>query len=272
MRPDQLTYLKRGLWVVGTTAVVTVALTAWWLWEDRLKNHRDDGLVPSQVLVSRDGRTLTTAVLWSPCHEVRPELAARESSDAIALTIRTGIPDLSHPCKTSKDQQVAVTLREPLGQRQLIDASTGERIRPFDGAFLRAPRYLPPGYAQTDAMYRGARGHQPDLLSRESERGPVWARSYRKGSEEPSLAIAQITGRNRQQDGSGKAVTVGGFPGRLFAGPGSEHGVTWFDGAFTYVVCASDSHLTAGELLKVADRLDGGERGGAAYGPVAPPR
>ncbi|MEV0263243.1 hypothetical protein AB0I49_18165 [Streptomyces sp. NPDC050617] len=274
MRPDQLTYLIRGLWVVGTTAVVTVALTAWWLWEDRLENHRDDGLASSQVLVSRDGRTLTAAVSWSPCHEVQPELAARESSDTVALTIRTGIPDLSHPCATSKDQQVAVTLRTPLGKRRLVEGFTGDRIHPFDSAFLGAPGYLPPGYAQTDVMYQEAPGPQPglpSLLSRDREHGPAWTRYYRKGAGEPTLAIAQIAGRDGQV-GSGEAVSVGGRPGHLFTRAGSERGVTWFDGTFTYMVCDSGSRLAADELLKVADRLGGGERGGAAYGPAAVPR
>ncbi|KOG56242.1 hypothetical protein [Streptomyces varsoviensis] len=275
MRPDQLTYLRRGLWIVGTTAVVTVALTAWWLWEDRLKNHRDDGLVSSQVLVSRDGRTLTAAVSWSPCQEAGPELAARESSDAVAVTIRTGISNLSHPCETTKYQQVAVTLREPLGQRRLVDASTGGRIPPFDGAFLLTPRYLPTGYAQTDAMYQeepGPRPGLPYLLEREHEPGPAWTRYYREGSGLPSLAIAQITGRGQQGGGEGKAVSVGGLSGRFFDGPGSEHGVTWFDGTFTYMVCDSGAHLAPGELLKIAERLGGGERGGGAYGPAALPR
>ncbi|MEV0281242.1 hypothetical protein AB0I22_33315 [Streptomyces sp. NPDC050610] len=274
VRPDQLTYLIRGLWVVGTTAVVTTALTAWWLWEDRLKNHRDDGLVSGQVLVSRDGRTLTAAVGWSPCHEVRPELAARESSDTVAVTIRTGISDLSHPCRTSEDRQVSATLRAPLGKRQLIDAPTGQRIPPFDGAFLGSPRYLPPGYARTDVMYQEAPGLQrglPSLLQREGEHGPAWARYYRKGSGNPSLAIAQTTGEGRQ-DGLGEAVSVAGLPGHLFKGTGSEHGVTWFDGAFTYVVCESGPYLATGELLRIAGRLGGGERGGAAYGPAAVPR
>ncbi|MFE7118618.1 hypothetical protein ACFU99_24695 [Streptomyces sp. NPDC057654] len=254
---------------------MTVALTAWWLWEDRMSRERDNGPVSSQVLVSRDGRTLTTAVTWAPCNEARPVLLARESADTVDVSIRADLPDMSHPCETSKGQQVDVTLRAPLGKRRLVERLTGERIRPFDSAFLRAPRYLPPGYTQTDAMYQEAPGPQPGLpylFSRDGEHGPAWTRYYRKGSGAPSLAIAQITGRDRQEGGSGKAVTVSGLPGRLFERAGSEHGVAWFDGTFTYMVCAADSRLAVGELLKVADRLGGGERSGAAYGPAALPR
>ncbi|MEU7040028.1 hypothetical protein AB0A77_03085 [Streptomyces varsoviensis] len=273
MRPDQLAYLRRGLWIVGTTAVVTVALTAWWLWEKRHEHDRDHGRVVSQILVSQDGRTLTTAVSWSPCNESRPQLLVRESSGTVALSMREDLPDLSHPCETSKHQQVAVTLREPLGKRRLVDASTGGRIPPFDGAFLLTPRYLPPGYAQTDAMYQEEPGPRPGLpYLLEREPGPAWTRYYREGSGLPSLAIAQITGRGRQGGGEGKAVSVGGLSGRFFEGPGSEHGVTWFDGTFTYMVCDSGAHLAPGELLKVAERLGGGERGGGAYGPAALPR
>ncbi|MEV6675065.1 hypothetical protein [Streptomyces sp. NPDC051162] len=128
-RPRKL--ITRALWITGTAAVIAVAATAWWQWNDHRHHHRTASLI-SGVLMSGDGRTLSVDVSWSPhCNGARPQLAARESSDTVALTLEEGLA-LRAPCDNEADGigQVSVTLRAPLGSRRLVDTTTGWAIAP----------------------------------------------------------------------------------------------------------------------------------------------
>lgn len=174
MDPQQLKRATRALWIGSALAVVITVATAWWLSERHRRDLRYDGAVSGDVLVSGDGRTLTTPVRWTPCHEVRPQLQARESTSTVALVLKSGSVNLQHQCK-STDQQVTTTLAAPLGTRRLVDASTGATINPVDSSQLANPGYLPVGYEHTEDIYD------------ESDTPPANTVSHRPTSEQRAL-------------------------------------------------------------------------------------
>ena len=74
----------------------------------------------SGVSVSEDGRTLTVA--WQ-CH-LDSSVTAEESADEVRLQLRV------YSYKGDCADVEVVTLQEPLGDRTIIDASTGQTVAP----------------------------------------------------------------------------------------------------------------------------------------------
>lgn len=258
MDPQQLKRVTRALWIVGALAVVITVATAWWLSEQHRRDLRYDGAVSGDVLVSSDGRTLTTPVRWTPCHEVRPQLQAQESTSTVALVLRGGSVDLQHQCK-STDKEVTATLATPLGTRRLIDASTGATITPVDSSQLASPGYLPAGYEHTEDIY-----DESDVPPEERclpspnfrAESPAWTRFYRKGPTRPSLAIAQVA-KGTSDDAHGATASVSGHPAHL-----QKHSAArclrWSNGKYTFTVSTQDAQLTTDQLLRIAEQLDRG--------------
>ncbi|MFC4518236.1 hypothetical protein [Streptomyces ehimensis] len=253
MERQQLKHVIRTLWITGTAAVIIIAAAAWWLGEEHRDTRRDDAAVLGDVLVGRDGRTLTTTARWAPCQSKRPQLQARESAGTVTVVLRESTADLRHQC-ASTDQQVSTTLNEPLGTRQLVDAGTGATITPFGAAQLVAPHYLPQGYAQTDEIYEepSAERCAPSPFNRTDT--PSWTRFYQKGSTRPSLAIAQVT-KPAPDDGRDTPASVDGHPAHLRE-QGSAHCLTWSNGKYSITVLSRDPQLPTAELLRIANQLN----------------
>ncbi|MFI0912527.1 hypothetical protein [Streptomyces abikoensis] len=252
MERQQLKRVIRALWITGTAAVGIIAAAAWWLGQQRHDTHRDDAAVLGDVLVNRDGRTLTTTARWAPCQTRRPRLQAHESTDTVTVVLKETTADLRHQC-ASTDRQVSATLAEPLGKRRLVDAGTGTDITPFGAAQLADPGYLPSGYAQTDEIFDepSAERCAPSPFNRTD--APVWTRFYRKGSARPSLAIAQVA--KPAPDNAGDApATVGGQPARVRE-QGSSRCLTWYDSKYSITVLSRDPQLPTAELLQIANQL-----------------
>ncbi|MEV4741622.1 hypothetical protein [Streptomyces sp. NPDC049555] len=252
MERQQLKRVIRTLWITGTAAVVIIAAAAWWLGEQHHDTHRDDAAVLGDVLVSRDGRTLTTTARWAPCQTKRPQLQARESTDTVTVALRETTADLRHQC-ASTDQQVSATLTEPLGQRRLVDAGTGTTITSFDAAQLVGPHYLPQGYTQTNEIYDEPSTERcaPSPFNRTDT--PAWTRFYRKGSARPSLAIAQVA-KAAPDDARNAPASVGGHPAHLRE-QASSRCLTWYNGKYSMTVLSQDPPLPTAELLRIANQL-----------------
>ncbi len=256
MDPQQLKRATRALWIGGALAVVITVATAWWLSDQHRRELRYDGAVSGDILVSSDGRTLTTPVRWTPCHEARPQLQARESTGTVTLVLRSGSVDLQHQCK-STDKQVTTTLAEPLGNRRLVDASTGATITPVNSSQLANPGYLPAGYEHTDDIYDESDTPTDEhCLPSPYFRGdsPAWTRFYRKGPALPSLAISQVA-KGTPDDAHGAIASVSGHPAHL-----QKHSdarcLRWSNGTYTFTVSTQDAQLTTDQLLQIARQLD----------------
>lgn len=243
----------RALWVTSAVAIVVTVATAWWLGDDHLKSHRDDTAVLGTVLVSRDGRTLTTSARWTPCQEARPQFQARESSEAVSLVLRTGTANLQRQCP-STDKQITTTITSPLGTRRLVDASTGSTVTPFNVAELAHPGYLPPGYEQSEDIYEEPPGERclPTPFIRAD--GTSWTRFYRKGTAQPALAIAQ-TVKGSPSGVRGTLVTVDGHPAYMQEHVSSRC-LTWSRGTYTFTVLTLNEQLGKDQLMLVAEQLN----------------
>ncbi|MFI6690102.1 hypothetical protein [Streptomyces sp. NPDC050485] len=243
--------LRRAICAVAAAAALATALTIWLTRDD---SGRDTAVL-GQVLVSADGRSITTAVRWAPCQEDKPRLVARESSDSVTLALKEGEADLRHQC-ASTPKQISTTLKDPLKARHLIDAVTGWTITAFDGTRLAAPRYLPPGYHPTDTVYQDDAGQRPlpSPFERTTALGPAWTRFYHSDAQQPSLSITQISGKS-PEEAAGTAVTVNGYPGHLDNDKNSNRAVTWSDGTYTFIIDTTGPQVTNTQLLDIAKQL-----------------
>jgi hypothetical protein len=97
--------------VVALSAVVALGVGCGIGWQDQ---------EISQVTVGEDDRTLTVA--WQ-CH-LDSSLTAEETSDEVRLQFR--VYAYQGDCAGTEE----VTLRQPLGDRTIIDVTTGEAVSP----------------------------------------------------------------------------------------------------------------------------------------------
>ncbi|MFJ9909196.1 hypothetical protein ACIRVK_41310 [Streptomyces sp. NPDC101152] len=253
---------KRIRWVVAVATVVA-ALTAGlvvWLTRDA---ETQQAAVLGEVLVSRDGRTLTTAVRWTPCQEAKPRLTARESSGSVTVALREGSADLRHQC-ASTPQLISTTLRSPLASRKLTDSGTGAAITPFRATRLAIPRYLPSGYRMTNNVYPDDAGQRPvpSPFERTAEQGPVWTRFYSTPSGLPTLSITQISGTGPRGSVpgkyvSGEKVSFGGHLAYLDERSSDDRSIIWSDGTETFIVNSANPRIAKAQLLQIASHLAG---------------
>ncbi|MQS17566.1 hypothetical protein F7Q99_36620 [Streptomyces kaniharaensis] len=224
----------------------------------------DAGLF-SQVLVSADGRTLTTPVMWTPCQEAEPRLFARETSQAVAADLKAGnTVDLTHECP-SAGRLVSFTLHAPLGTRQLSEANTGKPFVPFPAARLADVGYLPPGFTATPdvpMVFGSVAGPWTPNPYNRSDTVPSWTRYYATAGR-PALSITQVLPAAGAQDPAsgthaGAPMSVNGHNASLVCDTDSERALTWSDGVSTFTVVSFDPQhaaLSPDELLRVADSL-----------------
>ena len=251
---------KRIRWGVAVSTLVAVLIAGL-----ALRLNRDaqaqQAAVLGEVLVSTDGRTITTAVRWTPCQEVKPRLAASESSGSVTVALREGSADLRHQC-ASTPQLISTTLRSPLASRKLTDSGTGRTITPFRAARLAIPYYLPSGYRMTNNVYTDDAGQRsvPSPFERAAEQGPVWTRFYSTTAGPPSLSITQISGTGPhgsvpREYISGEKVSCNGHLGYLDERSSDDRSIIWSDGAETFIVNSANSRLAKAQLLEIASRL-----------------
>ncbi|WP_199547178.1 hypothetical protein [Streptomyces sp. N35] len=93
--------------------------------------HRSDDLMPLQSLksVARDGRSLTVFAGHGACDD-GPEVRALETGDSVVLTASVRGRD-DGPCTSQLlTAEVTVKLKQPLGERVLLDAFAGAPMDP----------------------------------------------------------------------------------------------------------------------------------------------
>ncbi|MFH9970042.1 hypothetical protein ACH4PR_54210 [Streptomyces mirabilis] len=234
---------------VAVVAALAIAVTA-----SIMKDPRHGEGALGEVLVSGDGRTITTLNSRTPCQQDPPELVASESRDSVTLVLKESGVDLRPQCNTI-DEQITTTLQSPLGTRRLVEHGIGWTIAPFDQKRLANPRYLPPRYAPTtDVQWSDSSRHY--LLSpffmRDRNSGPAWTRFYHRASGKASLSITQIAGR-LTVSAAGTPESIHGWAGRLT--PDSNNTVTWTNGTYTFIVSTTDQDLHEAELLRIARHL-----------------
>ncbi|MFF2431958.1 hypothetical protein [Streptomyces mirabilis] len=233
---------------VAVVAALALAVTA-----SIMKDPRHGEGLLGEVLVSGDGRTITTLNSRAPCQEDPPELVASESRDSVTLVLKESGVDLRPQCNRI-DEQISTRLQSPLGTRRLVDPGNGWTIAPFDQKRLANPRYLPPGYAPTtDVQWSDPVRHaQLSPFMRVRNSGPAWTRFYHRASETASLSITQIAG-NLTVSAAGTPESIHGWAGRLT--PDSNNTATWTNGAYTFIVSTTDQDLHKAELLRIAKQL-----------------
>ncbi|QDN82124.1 hypothetical protein FNV64_47135 [Streptomyces sp. S1A1-7] len=249
MNPKRHQRTLRIMLAVAVMTALAIAVTA-----SIMKDPRHGEGLLGEVLVSGDGRTITTLNSRTPCQQDPPELVASESRDSVTLVLKESDIDLRPQCNTI-DEQITTTLQSPLGTRRLVDPDNGWTIAPFAQNRLANPRYLPPGYAPTTDV-KWSDSSQHDLLSaffmRDRNSGPAWTRFYHRAPEKASLSITQISG-NLTVSAAGTPESIHGWAGRLT--PDSNYTVTWTNGAYTFIVSTTDQHLHEAELLRIAKQL-----------------
>ena len=229
-------------------AVLAIAVTA-----SIMKHRRHGEGSLGEVLVSSDGRTITTLNTRAPCQQDPPRLVASESHDSVTLELQESDIDLRTQCNRI-DEQIATTLQSPLGTRRLLSVGNGWVIAPFDQKRLANPRYLPPGYAPATRV-EWSDSSQHDLLPsfiRTPSSGPAWTRFYHRASEKASLSITQIAGK-LTVSAAGTPESIHGWTGGLT--PDSNSTVTWTNGTYTFIVDTTDQDLHEAELLRIAKQL-----------------
>ncbi|WP_331745295.1 hypothetical protein [Kitasatospora sp. NBC_01300] len=78
--------------------------------------------------VAADDHTVSMEVAWSGC-DYKPDLVARETAKQVALLLRrrdASGPDIG--CEDGGIAELTVVLHQPLGNRALTDALTGEPV------------------------------------------------------------------------------------------------------------------------------------------------
>ncbi|ARF82032.1 hypothetical protein ACIG0C_36645 [Kitasatospora aureofaciens] len=253
---------RKALPAVGAV-VALAALSAVVRYADR-EPRADAGLF-SQVLLSADGRTLTTPVMWAPCQEAEPRLFARETPQTVAADLKTGrTVDQTHECP-SAGRLVSLTLHASLGTRQLSEANTGKPFVPFPAARLADVGYLPPGFtaiSDVPQVFGSVAGPWTPNPYNRSDTVPSWTRYYATVGK-PALSITQnlpAAGTHDPAPGThaGPPMSVNGHSASLVCDTDSERALTWSDGVSTFTVVSIDPHhaaLSPSELLRVANGL-----------------
>lgn len=186
------------------------------------------------ALVSSDGRTVIVPVAGGGC---TTGVTVSVVASAPAVRLRAQSLDVgTHPCAAVLELlQASTTLAQPLGDRQLVDDTTGKPIAYISGRVLAVPTFLPAGVGQpTDRPYGG------------------WTRVYRfpAGEHRAPLIIEESLGSaplvpSGEAGAISRVVDINGHRATLIAERGTSGRVLigWIVGGYTILV-ASEPETT----------------------------
>ncbi|MEE4425230.1 hypothetical protein [Streptomyces bugieae] len=244
---------RRTVWLLSVAACLVAAAVGWVVWGN---SRLHETTVPGDVLMSGDGRTLTTPVDWTDCED-KPQLAAEETAHTVKLTLtrkRHSFLSRDTVCDDRHDGLVTTTLSEPVGNRKMTDAVTGSVVIPFDASHLERPRYLPPGYAPADNVIAPGNRSDPPYTR---ARTPSWTTTYQrnrdKGGQAGYVSITEEPGGIPQTHGT--AISLNGRPAHLQERPGGSRSATWADKGYAVTVEAGDPLMARDEFLRIAEEI-----------------
>ncbi|WP_063772743.1 hypothetical protein [Streptomyces sp. CT34] len=245
---------RRIGWALTVSACIVSAVAGWVAWDH---SHIHEAAVRGDVLMSSDGRTLTTPVDWSSCED-KPNLQAHEAARTITLVLtRKRHPFVSENtvCDDPHDGLVSTALSKPAGDRDITDSVTHSTITPFNGSHLDRPHYLPHGYTQTDTVIApGNRSNPPYVRARK----PAWTTTYQrnldKGGQAGYVSISETAGETSIT--AGTPVVIDGHPARFQQHARGSRSVTWSESGYTITVEAGDPLMSQDEFLHIARQLN----------------
>ena len=205
------------------------------------------------AIVGADGRTITVGSY--PAEDCPRTITpvARESATQVALFLEYVMPPNPPLCRQAAVALVDardITLREPLGNRKLVDGATSQAIVWISARFVLRPTVLPAGYRLSDLIPAG------DFLQTHSPRPAGCAQRYVSKAGAVELVITQSAGSVRLQ-GSGEwiPIRVRGHPGRA-----ARNVITWRENGLTdYISVGTGTNpnepqvLSTQQLIAVAD-------------------
>jgi hypothetical protein len=230
-------------------------------------NSPPDGLLGdvewSSPVLQIDGRTMTVAVDVNRtphyCLDYgQPDLrgVTSENSTTVTITVRAYPPSNPLPMPTPAPGTVlgcseighppvplSVKLSQPLGDRALIDGTTGTRYSVLKASTLPAPSYLPAGYVDKGVQWYD---HVPPFQV---------VHAYLNGLEGLRLIRSQglLTAPGERVLTTG---TVLGHPAKVAESNSYGTCAAWSDPAYSWSLCSTGIlPLSAGELLRIANSI-----------------
>ncbi|WP_408664256.1 hypothetical protein [Jatrophihabitans sp.] len=223
------------------------------------------------AVLQADHRTLSVAVYpdrqsYCPGSQL-PDLHAVVSETATTVSIRAQAFRASSPSPTPSapagaapvcsdlgpmPMALTVELRQPLGSRSLLDATTGTRHLVFEASTLLTPSWLPAGYV--DRIIRWEREPHDDVVVHEYH-GPGKDQLFvARGPNPPAPALA---GETVLATG-----TVLGHPAKVTRYPATPTTTCafWTDSGYSWSICSwgpdpRHSPLDAEELLRIGNSM-----------------
>lgn len=252
--PPKVSRRLRTAWAITVSACLVAAVAGWVAWDH---SHIHEAAVRGDVLMSSDGRTLTTPVDWTSCED-KPHLEAHEAAHTITLVLtrkRHSFVSENTVCDDPRDGLVGTTLSKPVSDRHITDTVTHSTITPFDGSHLDRPGYLPHGYTLADTVIApGNRSNPPYARAQK----PTWTTTYQRnldrGGQAGYMSISETKGETSVT--AGTPVVINGHSARFQEHAGGSRSVTWPGRGYTVTLEAGDPLMSRGEFLHIARQLN----------------
>jgi hypothetical protein len=210
----------------------------------------------TQALVTAGGRYIVVPFTAGGCVQGGSVLTATETASTVTLVLSQVLSNGVCPADVSFGT-AAVTLRQPVYGRSLVDGTTGRAIPYFDGRKLVHVNYIPPGY-----RFSGY-GSFPGFAARFN----AWETEYTSsGQVTAPVDVAQVPGSSTTFPSwpttsptkvNGNAATM-----EVLSSNGQVYGlaISWRAGGYTLVVYSAVVEtgqllVSAAELMKVAAGL-----------------
>ena len=208
------------------------------------------------AIISADGRTVTVGQYPSGACPASVTPVARESAARVALFLEYVTPRNPPSCPQAAGAAALVDardirLRQPLGNRKLVNGATGRAIAWIGSTLVLRPTFLPAGYALRELIPAAS-------LGRAQSPGPAGCvQIYTARGRPADLMIVQSVGGVHvpgSRAGRWTPVTVRGHPGLA-----SGNQVTWREhGLVDYILSVGPSPegppaLSARQLIAIAD-------------------
>ncbi|MGP8159912.1 MAG: hypothetical protein ACLQGJ_01635 [Candidatus Dormibacteria bacterium] len=180
-----------GVDVIVAAVAATLAACGGGPQLDRGASHLDGGASQlytiTQAVVRSDDRTVLVPTEWDACSGQGPHLEAAELADQVTLTLIGPVGDEGPSCPgPAVFGQAQTVLGSPVGQRTLIDKSTGSGIPTVFEDQLPPVTVLPAGYSYSGIVPRneaGAIAGGPPSVTRtysssEKSLAPLWISQF----------------------------------------------------------------------------------------------